>query len=169
MISTLKSFEKCHTAITLYEKFMFDRINQTFQKLTLKIFLNEMKKKFFQHVFIIMFSFDNSWSLNLKHNFQKKNFEINLINQIVFFLIDSIFFIFRHSIFIWSFNSLNCVEIDSIAIDQNFQNRWCFDFRYEIDWIVVFVDLSNFDNFTFFVWLTKIHDVDHQSFFVDDF
>ena len=60
MISTLKSFKKCHTTITLYEKFMFDRINQNFQKLTLKIFLNEMKNFFFQHVFIIMFSFDDS-------------------------------------------------------------------------------------------------------------
>ena len=60
MISTLKSFRKCHTAITLYEKFMFDRINQNFQKLTLKIFLNEMKKIFFfQHVFIIIFNFDD--------------------------------------------------------------------------------------------------------------
>ena len=50
MILTLKSFRKCHTAITLYEKFMFDRINQDFRKLALKIFLNEMKKFFFQHV-----------------------------------------------------------------------------------------------------------------------
>ena len=47
MISTLKLFKKCHTTITLYEKFMFDRINQNFQKLMLKIFLNEMKKKNF--------------------------------------------------------------------------------------------------------------------------
>ena len=47
MISTLKSFKKCHTMITLYEKSMFDRINQNFQKLTLKIFLNEMKIFFF--------------------------------------------------------------------------------------------------------------------------
>ena len=38
---------------------MFDQINQNFQKLTLKIFLNEMKKKIFQHIFIIMFNFDD--------------------------------------------------------------------------------------------------------------
>ena len=60
MISTLKSFKKCHTAITLYEKFMFDRISQDFQKLTLKIFLNEMKNFLFQYVFIIMLNFDDS-------------------------------------------------------------------------------------------------------------
>ena len=59
MISTLRSFKKCHTAIMLYEKFMFDQINQNFQKLALKIFLNKMKKKIFQHVFIIMFNFDD--------------------------------------------------------------------------------------------------------------
>ena len=50
MISTLRPLKKCHTAITLYEKFMLDRINQDFQKLALKIFLNEMKNFFFQHV-----------------------------------------------------------------------------------------------------------------------
>ena len=38
---------------------MFDRINQNFQKLALKIFLNEMKNFFFQHVFIIMLNFDD--------------------------------------------------------------------------------------------------------------
>ena len=38
---------------------MLDRISQDFQKLTLKIFLNEMKKFFFQHVFIAMFNFDD--------------------------------------------------------------------------------------------------------------
>ena len=59
MISTLKSLRKCHTTITLYEKFMFDRISQNLQKLTLKIFLNEMKNFLFQHAFIIMFNFDN--------------------------------------------------------------------------------------------------------------
>ena len=62
MISTLKSFKKCHTAITLYEKFMFNRINQNLQRLIIKNCFENKKKKlkiFFSTCFIIMFNFND--------------------------------------------------------------------------------------------------------------
>ena len=125
-----------------------------------------MKNLFHQHIFIFMLSFDDFWSSNLKHNSLEKSSEINLINQVAFFLADSFFFIFERLALIWLFDLFNCIEVDSVAIDQGFQSRECFCFRHRVDRIVVFVDSSDFDYFTSFVWLTKVHDVDHQSFFV---
>ena len=123
---------------------------------------------FFQHILIVMLSFDDFWSSNLKHNFLK-NLPKLIWSIRLFFFIDLSAFVLEHSIFIQSLDSLNCIEVDLIAIDQCFQNQRCFDFCHQIDWIIVFVNSLNFDDFASFVRLAKIYNVDHQSFFVNDF
>ncbi len=63
----------------------------------------------------------------------------------------------------WSFNSFVNVHIDRVDTDQCFQNRKCFAFNHRVDRIVDFMYSFHLRDLSSFVWLSKIHDVYHET------
>ena len=84
--------------------------------------------------------------------------EIRLICLHFFCMIFFHLFIYH---FIRSFYSCRCLQLDSIDIYQSCQDLIEFWFCHDIDWIVVFIDSLNLNNFSSFIELTKTHEIDH--------
>jgi hypothetical protein len=66
----------------------------------------------------------------------------------------------------WSFNSFVNVHVDRVDINQCFQNRECFAFDHRVDRIVDFMYSFYFRDFSSLVWLSKTHDVYHDTLFL---
>ncbi len=65
-----------------------------------------------------------------------------------------------------SFYSFRCVQINHVLINQRFENRERFAFDHEISRVIDFVYSFHFRNFSTFVWLSQVHDVNHETFFL---
>jgi hypothetical protein len=67
------------------------------------------------------------------------------------------------SLICWSFNLFANVHIDRVNIDQCFQSRRCFAFNHRVDRVVDFMYSFYFRDLSSLVWLSKTHDVYHET------
>jgi hypothetical protein len=70
---------------------------------------------------------------------------------------------------IHSFHSCCRSQIDDICVNQLRKSLTRINLRHCIDRICIFINSSNFRNLSPLIWLTKTHQVDHQSLFLRDF